>query len=169
MFGNTRLVAEAIGRGLASGAEVAVVPVGEATAGVIEGVDLVVAGGPTHMHGMSRTGSRRTAAAMARKLGSLVVLEPGAEGPGLREWIPALGRLTVVAAAFDTRGQGLPLLTGRASKGISRALRRHGMTIVAKPESFVVAGRDTHLAEGELRRAAEWGRMLARAVVGVAS
>ena len=106
---------------------------------------------------------------MARKPGSPLVLEPGAEGPGLREWMPTLGPVAVVAAAFDTRAQGVPLFTGRASKGISKALRRRGLRIVAKPESFVVAGRDTHLVEGEVTRATEWGRVLARVVSGVAA
>lgn len=164
MFGNTRMVAEAIGRGLASRTEVAVVPVREATADVLEGVDLVVAGGPTHLHGMSRARSRRMAGAMARKPGSPLVLEPGAEGLGLREWIPALDPLTVAAAAFDTRAQGVPLFTGRASKGISKSLRRRGLRMVAKPESFVVAGKDTHLVEGEVARATEWGRRIAARV-----
>jgi hypothetical protein len=169
MFGNTRLVAEAIGRGLASGAEVAVVPVNKATADVLDGAGLLVVGGPTHLHGMSRSRSRQMAGAMARKAGSLLVLEPGAEGPGLREWIPAPGRLTVAAAGFDTRAEGLPLFTGRASKGINKALRRRGLTIVAKPNSFVVAGKDTHLVEGEIARATEWGRVLARAVASMAA
>ena len=151
MFGNTRLVAEAIGRGLAPAAEVAVVPVNKARADVLEGADLVVVGGPTHIHGMSRARSRQMAATMARKPSNGLTLEPGAEGPGLREWIPALGRLpvaaaTVAAAAFDTRAQNVPLFTGRASKGISKALHRRGLTIVAKPESFVVAGKGSAAA-----------------------
>jgi hypothetical protein len=165
MFGNTRLVAEAIGRGLASAAEVAVVPVREATADVLEGANLVVAGGPTHLHRMSRARSRRMAGALARKPGSPLVLEPGAEGPGLREWIPVLGPVTVAAAAFDTRAQGVPLFTGRASKGISKALRRRGLRIVAKPESFIVAGKDTHLVVGEVNRATDWGRRIAARVL----
>jgi len=169
MFGNTRLVAEAIGRGLASAAEVTVLPVSKATADVLDGADLVVAGGPTHMHGMSRARSRQMAVAMARKPGSPLVLEPDVEGPGLREWIPALGHLTFAAAAFDTRAQGVPFFTGRASKPINKALLRRGLTIVAKPESFVVAGKDTHLVEGEVSRATKWGRALADEVAGVAA
>jgi len=82
MFGNTRLVAEAIGGGLASAAEVAVVPVNKATADVLEGADLVVVGGPTHIHGMSRARSRQMAATMARKPSNALTLEPGAEVPG---------------------------------------------------------------------------------------
>ncbi len=48
MFGATRKVAEAVGRGLASAAwEVAVVPVDEADTALHRGADLLVAGGPT--------------------------------------------------------------------------------------------------------------------------
>ena len=58
----------------------------------------------------------------------------------------------------------MPLFTGRASKGISKSLRRRGLRMVAKPESFVVAGKDTHLVEGEVARATEWGRRIAARV-----
>ena len=64
------------------------------------------------------------------------------------------------AAAFDTRLAGAPLLTGRASRGISRLLKRHGYHLVAPPESFLVTRRDT-LADGESSRARRWGEALA--------
>lgn len=44
MFGNTRLVAEAIGRGLGPPDDVAVVPVGRATPELVADADLVVVG-----------------------------------------------------------------------------------------------------------------------------
>jgi hypothetical protein len=74
---------------------------------------------------------------------------PAPRAPGLREWVRALGRHMLAAGAFDCRAQGLPLFTGRASKRISKALRGRGLTIVAKPEGFVVVSRDNHLVEGE--------------------
>jgi hypothetical protein len=52
------------------------------------------------------------------------------------------------------------MLTGRASKSITRRLGKHGFRIVAQPESFLV-DRHNHLHDGELDRAAEWGRQLA--------
>ena len=57
MFGSTRKVAEAIAEGLADCAEVSVVPVTSADARILDGADLVVVGGPTHTHGMSRPGT----------------------------------------------------------------------------------------------------------------
>ena len=63
MYGNTHLIAEEIGNGLRANpnADVAVVPVDGASMELLEGVDLVVVGGPTHAHGMSRTSTRKAA------------------------------------------------------------------------------------------------------------
>ncbi len=61
MYGNTHHVAEAIGSGLAEGFDVAVVPVAEAGQEMIDDADLVIVGGPTHAHGMSRESTRQEA------------------------------------------------------------------------------------------------------------
>jgi hypothetical protein len=71
----------------------------------------------------------------------------------VREWLASLGRLEVAGAAFDTRRQGLPAFTGRASKCIRRHLARHGARIAASPESFLAGGLTGALAEGGLGRA----------------
>jgi hypothetical protein len=60
-----------------------------------------------------------------------------------------------LAAAFDTRVNGVSLATGRASRGISRLLKRHGYRIVAAPESFLIGQQDTLLV-GEASRARRW-------------
>ena len=65
MYGNTRVIADAIGRGLGPENETVVVPVAEARPGLLAGADLVVVGGPTHMHGMSRASTRKGAAQAA--------------------------------------------------------------------------------------------------------
>jgi hypothetical protein len=57
-----------------------------------------------------------------------------------------------LAAAFDTRMAGAPMLTGRASRAIGRLLRRHGYRLAVPPESFVVTKVST-LADGESSRA----------------
>lgn len=161
MFGSTKKVAEAIAEGLADCAEVSVVPVTSAGAHILDGADLVVVGGPTHTHGMSRPGTRKMAGKRARKPGSGAELVPGAvSGPGVREWLASLGRLEAAGAAFDTRLQGLPAFTGRASKSIRRHLAHHGARIAASPESFLVEGLTGALAEGELERARAWGERL---------
>jgi menaquinone-dependent protoporphyrinogen IX oxidase len=160
MFGNTHLIADAIAKGLAPGNEVTVVPVAQAGRELLDGADLVVAGGPTHIHGMSGSRSRASAAEMTRKDGSQLTLDPGAEGQGLRDWLTALGQIHTRGAAFDTRLAGAPMLTGRASKTIAKLLERHGITLVAPAESFLVT-KDNKLRSGEQDRAGQWGRELA--------
>jgi len=153
IFGSTKKVAEAIAAGLTDCADVSVVPVTSADAHILDGRDLVVVGGPTHTHGMSRPSTRKMAGKLA-KPGSEVELVLGAiSGPGVREWLGSLGRLQVAAAAFDTRLQGLPAFTGRASRSIRRHLAHQGARIAAPPESFLVEGFTGALVEGELDRA----------------
>ncbi|HLG68666.1 MAG TPA: hypothetical protein VKV36_12465, partial [Acidimicrobiales bacterium] len=96
----------------------------------------------------------------ARKPDADVVLEPGAGGPGLREWLASLrAGPGTKAAAFDTRLRWPALFTGRASKGFVKLLRRQGFRLVAPPESFFVT-RDNRLEPGEEVRAEQWGRQL---------
>jgi hypothetical protein len=164
MYGNTRLIAEAIGRGLTGGSlSVEVVPVGHADAAAIEGADLVVVGGPTHAHGMSRPSTRKAAGEAAAKPDSGVVLEPGYDGPGVREWTEGQSGRAAQAAAFDTRIKGPAAFTGRASKGVARSLRRRGFGLVLAPESFLVTTKN-QLLDGEEARAEAWGRSLALAL-----
>src|SRR3954471_21728716 len=103
MYGNTHLVANAIAQGLREIGETAVVPVGEADAAITGDVDLIVIGGPTHVHGMSRPSTRKSAVAAAEKGGAGVTVDPDAEGAGLREWFASVERFPLRAAAFDTR------------------------------------------------------------------
>ena len=163
MYGNTHLVADAIGAGLSTIFDVSVVPVAEASPVVLAEADLVVVGGPTHAHGMSRAATRKAAVEAANKpIGGLTV-EPDALGPGLRDWFGSLGRYVVKAAAFDTRVHGPAALTGRASKGVARLLREHGFELAAEPESFLVTKQD-RLEPQETARAREWGTKLAAGI-----
>ena len=160
MYGNTHSIADAIGRGLAAGHEVTVVPVAEATPELLGEAELVVAGGPTHVHGMSRARSRQAAVEAAHKDGSGLTLEPRAQGPGLRDWFGTVGRIRGCSAAFDTRMAGPAALTGRASKAIAKLLDRHGLTQIAPAQSFLVT-KENQLQPGEEARAEQWGRELA--------
>ena len=67
MYGNTHVVAQHIADGLRPTFEVDVVPVGEATPERVAVADLVVAGGPTHAHGLSRLSTWRAAVEAARE------------------------------------------------------------------------------------------------------
>jgi hypothetical protein len=98
------------------------------------------------------------AEAVARD-GSGLALDPDADGPGIRGWLSGLSAERGLAAAFDTRFSGVPVLTGRASRGISRLLKARGYRLVTAPESFLVTKQGTLLA-GEDARARAWGAMI---------
>jgi hypothetical protein len=162
MYGNTREIARNIADGLRADYEVTLVPVAEATAELVTWADLLVVGAPTHMHGLSSVVTRRMAARAAARDGGGLRLEPNAGGPGLPEWLKDLGRREGLAAAFDTRINGLAVITGRASRPIARLLKRHGYRLVAAPKSFLVSW-ETTLLDGEAARARRWGMTLGAA------
>ena len=159
IYGNTHAIATGIAAGMHATHEVTLVPVNRVTRELVATADLIVAGGPTHMHGMSTVASRRTAAEAARKPGSGLTMDADADGPGLRAWLAELGPAEVLAAAFDTRLAGMPALTGRASRGISRLLTRCGCRLLIAPESFLVNGKN-ELLDGEAARACAWGALV---------
>ena len=159
MYGNTHVVASNIADGLRASHEVTLVPVAEATEKLVAEADLLVVGGPTHMHGMSSAASRRMAAQAAGKEASGLTLDQDASGPGLHDWLKDIGGGRTVAAAFDTRMNGVPAFTGRASRGIVRLLKRHGYHLIAAPESFLI-GKQNALLDGEVSRASRWGAAL---------
>ena len=98
------------------------------------------------------------------KLKNDLVLDPDAQGPGVRDWLGSLGHGHTKCAAFDTRFKGPAVLRGSASRPISGKLRRHGFEMVAKSESFFVTLQN-HLEPGEEERAQEWGKRLATRVL----
>ena len=160
MFGNTRTVADRIAAGLRPEVDTKVVSVADVTPEMVEAADLLVVGGPTHAHGMSRPSTRRGAPDYIAKQPDLE-LEPGYDGGGVREWLDAMDPPhRALAAAFDTRVNAPAPITGRASKGEAKRLRRVGFELVAGPESFLV-DKHSHLLEGEANRAEAWGSELA--------
>ena len=159
MYGNTHAVATGVAAGLHATHEVTLVPVTRATRELVTAADLIVAGGPTHMHGMTTVASRRMATEAASKPDSGLTMDPDADGPGLRAWLEALTAEGVPAAAFDTRLGGMPVLTGRASRGIARLLARRGFRVLLAPESFLVSGQNA-LLDGEGARACAWGALV---------
>src|SRR4051794_38812149 len=87
MYGNTHLIAQAIGRGLGGpDVDVTVVPVEGADAALAGDVDVLVVGGPTHAHAMARESTREAAVQDAMAPGSELQLDADAPGAGLREW-----------------------------------------------------------------------------------
>jgi Flavodoxin domain len=158
MYGNTRQVAEALAERLRDRCDVVVAAAHEAPPS-LAGVDLLLVGGPTHMHGLATSLSRRMAAAAAKEDGTAV--EPGATAArGLRTWLRGLpDGHDVDAAAFDTRGDAAAAITGSAARSIARRLRHRGFDVVGR-ESFLVADSEGPLEEGELERARTWAASL---------
>ena len=156
VFGNTHAIANAVADGLGG---VSVLSAREAVERVEEGLELLVVGGPTHMHGLATNRSRHIAVDRAHEGAHLE--SDATEEPSLRAW---LGDLRAApgcpAAAFDTRADGVPLLTGSAARVIAGRLRHHGFDVIAT-ESFVVKGTEGPLKPGELERARAWGQKLA--------
>lgn len=77
--------------------------------------------------------------------------------------IPAGALEGVRVAAFDTRmTMWIARLFGWAADRILAALKAKGGQEASPPQGFVVAGREGPLKEGELERAVEWARGLAR-------
>lgn len=155
-FGNTGAVAEAIAEELRDGHDVTLVSVDEPPP-ALGGIDLLVVGAPTHVHGMSSSRSRRSALEQKG--------EHGAARRGVRDWLrelpPGEGR---GAAAFDTRIDKPAILVGSAARTLARRLSGKGFELVAPAESFFVHDSDGPLADGELERAREWARRVAAEV-----
>ncbi len=79
----------------------------------------------------------------------------------MRAWLRDLPRAPGrKAAAFDTRLDKSPWITGVAARGIGKRLARRGYDVVAT-ESFLVDDAEGPLADGELDRARAWGARLA--------
>ncbi len=161
LYGNTATIGEAIAASLRShGVPTEAGPVTRLTAADAADADLLVVGGPTHAHGMSRAGTRKIAVTDKKN----TYPDPTGE-PGIREWLPGLrsgsGR---VAAAFDTRFDKPAFLTGSAAKGIAKRLRVRGFDVMAEPESFFVTTENA-LGRGELAHAEAWGAALAERAV----
>jgi hypothetical protein len=153
MFGNTELIAEAIADGLSGAGDVSLGSVDELAPDVACDADLIVAGGPTHAHGMARKSTRYPEVNNPKYLPPL----PGTQI--LRNWIDRVPNGSAECAAFDTRFDKPAWLTGSAAKKIARKLSAKGYAVVGV-ESFFVDGTDGPLAAGERERAAGWAREL---------
>jgi flavodoxin len=152
-YGNTQKIAEAIAGELRTYGSTGLVAAEEAPATLPPGTDLVVIGGPTEVHGMTK--------ALAEVF----------------DHFAPEALLGVAAAAFDTRLRGGRWLTGSAGASASSKLRHAGVRLIAPAESFFVknkAGAEKdegpELEPGELERARQWAAALAeKAQVELAS
>lgn len=162
MYGNTKRIADAIAGGISRHMTVEAVEVSRAPMAIEADVDLLVVGGPTHVHGMTTPFTR----AQAVKQATTHVVS---EGIGVREWLDAVRPtgMSTTAIAFDTRIRGAAILTGSAASGFAKRLRASGFRVMAPTESFFIATKapqDDALLEGELEHAKAWGSDIAAPV-----
>lgn len=133
-FGNTKLVADAIGKAL--GEDVPVVSIRDVEPAMLIGLDLLVVGSPINAW-------RPTAA-----IGTFISGLRGDQLKGCR------------VATFDTRVR--LFIHGDAAKRMSKDLVRAGATLVVEPKAFYVKGKEGPLEDGELIRAAAWANELTK-------
>lgn len=138
VFGNTEKIAQSIAAALGTQA----IPVNQANAEQLRGLDLLVVGSPTR-------GFRPT------------------EGISkLLNGLPKNHLAGVRVAAFDTRivletidSKALRFLVdkgGYAASTIAKMLEKKGGQLAAPGEGFYVTGEQGPLKDGELQRAADW-------------
>ncbi|OHD23283.1 MAG: hypothetical protein A2Y38_24460 [Spirochaetes bacterium GWB1_59_5] len=142
VFGNTRTIAEAIGKAL--GAPVRSVT--EISTDDLQGIELFIVGSPTRAF--------RPTKPLSRFLGSL----------------HAQTLTGVQAAAFDTRADLADLksklldimvrIFGYAAPCIEKQLRKKGARVIASAEGFFIKGTEGPLKEGEPARAVTWAAAL---------
>ncbi len=136
VYGNTEKIAQAIGEAITG--EVKVLRVGEVNIPELETFDLLVVGSPTH-------GGRPTEAMR-----------------DLLHELPAAALKGTSVAAFDTRlTSRFARIFGYAAGRIAGSLEKHGGALIGSPEGFFVKGTEGPLKDGELDRAADWGRQIA--------
>jgi len=136
--GNTENIAYAIAAGLRLKGLVGVFAIDDAPT-VLEDVGLVVIGGPTEGHSVTKS--------IATYLDRV-----GAAWKGVR------------VASFDTRLRWPRWLSGSAASDIAARLRACGAVLVATPTSFFVQGKQPALEPGELERAEAWAMSLVERV-----
>jgi flavodoxin I len=145
-FGNTEKIAQAIGSALAVKGDVSVVKASEASLDLLQGLDLIVVGSPTRAFSQSE---------------------------GIKAFLDKLSTISlrgVKSAAFDTRmppevtNNGVytffSRIFGYAAPKIASMLKKKGCVEQMPPEGFTVMGSEGPLKDGELERAAEWGRAI---------
>lgn len=156
MWGNTEQIARAVAAELATKMEVEVVEAEMAPVS-LEGVDLLLVGGPTHAFSMTRSTTRESAVSDHAA--------PHSARRGIREWLADLVLPHAIrAATFDTRVNA-PRLPGSAARAAGQELRSLGAQMVVKQKSFRVHGYEGPLVDGELERAAGWARSIVNAAM----
>ena len=145
-FGNTKIIAEAIGKAFPAGEEIWVLSISEVEWQQVSDADFLIAGSATR-------GFR-----------------PCEKTKHFLKNIPSKGLSGIKVAAFDTRmalseieSKSLRFIVktgGYAAKHIAASLKKKGGDLIAPPEGFLVTGEEGPLLKGEEERASNWAKNL---------
>ena len=137
IYGNTENIARAIASGAGSSETTTIRKVTECEPDELKSTGLLIIGSPTQ-------GGKATIP-IQEFLDKLI----------------ALNIKTINIAVFDTRlATRLVSIFGYAAGKITDYLKKNGITLISPPEGFLVKGSKGPLKEGEMERAAKWGKML---------
>lgn len=140
-FGNTAQLAQAMADKLGEHGTARIALANEAGLTEVDGIDLLLVGGPTQLHGMS---------------------------PNMKTLLKSLPRRSlqgIYAGTFDTRYHMSAWKSGSAGHAIASRLKKTGVSLVVEPESFFVTEREGPLEEGERERAANWAEEIYQKIV----
>jgi flavodoxin len=147
-FGNTRQIAESIGKSLVQNNEVRVLNISEVTWNEVSDSQLLIVGSATR------------------------AFRPCEFTKQFLKNIPENGLTGIKVAAFDTRillseihskvARYLVDKGGYAAKQIAKALEKKGGELVLPPEGFFVKDEKGPLAAGELEKAANWAEQIVK-------
>jgi flavodoxin len=131
-FGNTKLLAETIGKELIN--DTKVIHVSDFKQEDLKGISLLIVGSPI-------LGWRPS-----EKITAFIMSFGKDQLKGIK------------VATFDTRMK--IIIHGDATKKMSEMLANLGAEVIVKPNWFIVTGKEGPLAEGELERAKEWAKQI---------
>ncbi|MFA5845113.1 MAG: hypothetical protein WC971_09835 [Coriobacteriia bacterium] len=154
LWGNTAAVARAIAVGI--GGDARALSTSEATADVVTGADLIVAGAPLLGFSLPTDAMRESIRSNPANR------TPDLSSPSMRSWLDSMPAGKGVGASFETRIWWSP---GSAAKTIADGLDRAGYRSAGNIERFIVKGKYGPLRDGEIDKARHWGVGLAAKVV----
>lgn len=163
IWGNTAVLAQAIGRGL--GPKTQVLSTVEATADIVAEADLLVLGAPVHSYNRPEFVSIQAGRGLDDEVESAI---PGSELVLMRDWIKDLRTPGFPVAVFEIRIGDFPGEGG--AREVLEAIAERGWNPIVPAASFrmeshpISPGPGGWISPTELERAKDWGVALAEVV-----
>ena len=130
--GNTRKIAETLAKELGEGTKA--ISVSDFNIKDLNGIDLIIAGSP------------------------IIGWKPTEKMDKFLSDLDKDQLKGIKAASFDTRVK--LFIHGDAMEKISDKLKNAGSEIIIKPQAFIVQGKETVLADGEIEKAVKWAKSI---------